>query len=81
MKNLHNITKEEREALCNLKKDNNHISITADKGVPLVVMDKDMYTEKYMTLLSEQNVYQVCKDLTKSISNKVIRKLSDLKTI
>ena len=76
-----NITKEERVALYNLKKDNYYMILTADKGVSLVIMDKDMYIEKCMILLSDQNVYQECKDLTKSIHNKVINQLSDLKTI
>ena len=67
------ITKEGREALHNLKKDNNHMILTADKGVALVVVDKDMYIEKCMTLLSDQGVYQECKDLIKSIHNKVRR--------
>ena len=68
-----NITKEEREALHSLKKDNNSMIVTGDKGVVLVVMDKDMYIEKCMTLLIDQRVYKECKDLTKSIQNKVIR--------
>ena len=69
------MTKEERQALHNLKKDNNCMILTADKGVALVVMDKDMYIEKCMTLPSDQNIYQECKDLTESIHNKVIRQL------
>ena len=70
-----NITKEEREALHNLKKYNSHMILTVDKRVVLVVMDKDMYTEKCMTLLSDQSVYQECKGFPKSIHNKVIRQL------
>ena len=34
------------EALHNLKKDNNHVVLSADKGVVLVVMDKDTYIKK-----------------------------------
>ena len=55
--------------------------LTAGKGVVLVVVDKDMYIEKCMTLLRDQNVYQECKELTKSFHNKVIRQHCDLKTI
>ena len=47
-----NITKEERETLHNLKKDSNCIVLTTDKGVLLVIMNKDTYKEKYKTLLS-----------------------------
>ena len=43
-----NITKEERKALFNVKKDDSHMVLTADKGADLVVMDKDMYIEKGM---------------------------------
>ena len=53
-----NITKDEREALCNLKKDSNCMVLIADKGVALVVMDKDMYIEKFKTFLSDHRVYQ-----------------------
>ena len=54
--------------------------LTEGKGVALVVMDKDMYIEKCMTLFifNNQKVYQESTDLTKSIFNKVIRQLSDL---
>ena len=47
--------------------------LTADKGVALVAMDKDMYIERYMALLSDQEVYQECKDQTKSIHAKVLK--------
>ena len=52
-----NVTKDEREALCNLKKDNDHAVLTADKGVALVVMDKDTCIEKCMLLLNVHKVY------------------------
>ena len=39
------ITKEERKALNNFKKDDNYMVLTAGKGLDLVVMDKDMYIE------------------------------------
>ena len=55
--------------------------LTADKGVAMVFMDKDMYIEKCMTLPSDHGVYQECQDFTKSIHNNVIRQLSDLKKL
>ena len=76
---IFNITKDKREALHNLKKDNSCLILTVDKRVALVVMDKDTYISKCMTVLSDQRVYQGCKDLPKSIHNKVIKQLSDLK--
>ena len=53
--------------------------LTADKGVALVIMDKDTYVEKCMTLLNDHKVYQECRDLTKPIHAKVIKQLTDLK--
>ena len=61
-----NITKDEREALHSLKKDSNHMVLTADKWVALVVMAKDTYIEKCMTLLGDHGVCQECRDLTKT---------------
>ena len=50
------------KALNNLKKDDSHMVLTANKGVILVVIDKGMYIEKCVALLSDQEVYQECKD-------------------
>ena len=40
---------------------------TAHKGDAVVIMHKDMYIEKCMALLNDEDVYKVCRDLTKSI--------------
>ena len=53
--------------------------LTADKDVALVVMDKDTHIKKCMTLLNSHKIYQECRDLTKTIHAKVIKKLTDLK--
>ena len=45
-----NISKDEREALHSLRKDSNCMVLVADKGTALVVMDKDTYIEKCMTI-------------------------------
>ena len=76
-----NITKDERDALHNLKKDSFYMVLTADKGVALVVIDKDTYIGKCMTLLSDHRVYQGYRDLTKTIHAKVIEQLTDLKIV
>ena len=49
--------------------------LTADKGVVLVAINKDMYIEKHMALQHDNNVYHECKD--KMISNhaKVFKQL------
>ena len=35
--------------------------LTADKGVALVIIDKDMYSEKCMALLNDEKVYHECR--------------------
>ena len=47
------------------------IVLTADKGVAMVVMDKNSYISKCMTLLQDTNVYQPCRDLTSQIHRQV----------
>ena len=49
-----NITREEQRALRELKNDDTRIILTADKGVCLVVMDKEEYIEKTEELLKEK---------------------------
>ena len=56
--NITNITKSEHLGLENLRKDNNHIIVTVDKGVALVVMDKTEYITKCEALLQDNSVYQ-----------------------
>ena len=53
-----NITKAEHLALTNLRKDKDHIIVTADKGVALVVMDKTEYITKCEAFLQDNSVYQ-----------------------
>ena len=53
--------------------------LTVDNGVALLVMHKNSYIEKCMTWLSDQNLYQGCRGITKTIHNKVDKQLSDLK--
>ena len=53
-----NIHKEEYQALKQLKKDNNRMVLTADKGVSMVVMDRDEYNRKSEELLEQPNYKQ-----------------------
>ena len=48
-----NLTKEERIGLTQLKKDQFRVVLTADKGVVLVVMDKQKYVSKAEALLAQ----------------------------
>ena len=74
-----NITKQEREAIKQLKEDDTWVVLTADKGVSIVVIDKSSYIDKCMALLQDTNVYQPCRDLTSQIHRQVQASLCRLK--
>ena len=52
-----NITKEERKAIDELRRDKTKMILTMDKGVSMVVMDRDDYNQKAETLL-QQSAYR-----------------------
>ena len=75
-----NITKAEHLALENLRKDKDHIIVTTDKGVALVVMDKTEYITKCEALLQDNSVYQhLAKDTSPTIHKELIKILQDYK--
>ena len=74
-KPLYNITKEEKEALHNLSKDDRHMVLIADNGVPSSIYRQDMYIKKCMALLNEQEICYECKYQTKSIHAKIVKQL------
>ena len=73
-----NITKQEKEAIKTLREDSSRIVLTADKGVALVVMDKNQYIEKCMDLLNDTKTYKPCKDTTKKLHRDVQESLRRL---
>ena len=46
-----NITKEDRKAIEELRRDKTRMILTADEGVSMVVMDRDDYNQKADALL------------------------------
>ena len=65
-----NITRGERKAIAELKKDPSRMVLTADKGVALVVMNKEDY-----------NTYRaITSDPTMRLKNKMINMLKSIKT-
>ena len=48
-----NITKEEAKAIKELKKDQERMVLTSDKGVSMVVMDREDYDKRYEELLNQ----------------------------
>ena len=73
-----NITKQEREAIKQLKEDDTSVVLTAD-WIGMVVMEKSSYVDKCMALLQDINVYQPCRDLTGQIHRQVQASLHRLK--
>ena len=75
-----NITKSEHLALENLRKDKDHIIVTAVKGVALVVMDKTECITKCEALLQDNSVYQhLSKGTCPTIHKELIKILQDYK--
>ena len=63
-----------------LRKDDTRIVLTADKGVALVVMNKEDHEKKVEELLSETTYNNVSNDPTTRYKNKLINLLKTIKT-
>ena len=76
-----NITKQEVQVLAELKKDKSGVILTADKGVAIVIMDKEDYQEKAKALLEDQGTYKALKtDPTGRLKSKMINLLKKIKS-
>jgi hypothetical protein len=74
------LTKQEREALDDLKKDDDIVILPSDKGRVTVVMDKSDYTNKAKTLINVTNTYQpLDTDPSKTTVNRINKKIKSLK--
>ena len=75
-----NLSKEERKALTNLKKNKDITIIQADKGKCVVVMDKEQYVRETSKLLEDTKTYRpLDSDPTKKLKGRLQRKLRALK--
>ena len=74
-----NLTKQERLGLAQLKKDKDRLILTADKGVTMVVLDKEDYITKAESLLSQPAYRVLPRDPTNQIKAKLIIKLRRIK--
>ena len=63
-----------------LKRDRDHIVLTADKGVAMVIMDRQDYIDKDNHLLNQSTYKVITKDPTNTIKNKLINILKSIKT-
>ena len=69
-----NITKDEREAMRELRKDKNIMVLPADKGKATVVIDREDYDKKIKSLLEDTSVYEVLKkDPTQTYKNRMLK--------
>ena len=75
-----NITKKEYKAIGELKRDNNRLVLTADKGVALLVMDKEEYVQKAKELLDQPTYRTITNDPTSKYKNKLVNPLKAIKT-
>ena len=74
-----NISKEEYWAIKELRNDNTRMVLTADKGVSMVVMDRENYNNKSKELL-QSSIYKVLNtDPTTKHKNKLISLLKTIK--
>ena len=64
-----NITREERKAIDELRRDKTKMILTADKGVSMVVMDRNDYNQKAETLLQKPAYRPIPNDPTNKYKN------------
>ena len=74
-----NLNKEESIALAQLKKDKDRVILTVDKGVAMVVLDKEDYINKAKDLLSQSSYKELPRDPTSKIKVQLITKLRRIK--
>ena len=73
-----NINKEEMQAMKELKKDDTKVILTADKGVALVMMDKEDYIKKAEDLLNQPTYKLIPADHTTRQKTKLINLLKNI---
>ena len=74
-----NITTEEHTAVAEVRKDNNRMILTADKGVSLVVMNKEDYIKKAEELLNQPTYRTIPSDPKTKYKNKLANLLKTIK--
>ena len=74
-----NISKEEYQALRQMKNDNTRMVLTADKRMSMVVVDREEYIQKSEELLHQPNYKILQSDPTNKYKNKLISLLKSIK--
>ena len=75
-----NISKREEKAIQELRKDQGKIVLTVDKGVAMVVLEKDDYIRKSEDLLKQDTYRELAADPTNKYKNKLISLLKTIKS-
>ena len=75
-----NLTRGERRAITELKKDKSRMVLTADKGVVLVVLNTEDYLKKAEDLLNQNTYRALTSDPTMRLKNKMINLLKTIKS-
>ena len=73
------LTRQERIGLAQLKKDKDRVILTVDKGVAMVVMDREEYVTKVQELLAQPPYRLIPRDPTNKIKAQLITKLRKIK--
>ena len=76
----YNFTKEEHKVMEELKKDKTRMILTADKGISIMVIDREEYIKKADELLSQASYKNISTDPTNKYKNKLIPLLNKIKT-
>ena len=74
-----NLTRQENIGLAQRKKDKDRVILTADKGVVMVVMDREEYVTKAQELLAQPAYRLILRDSTNKIKAQLITKLRKIK--
>ena len=76
-----NVTKEEGQAIKELKKADDITILPADKGKSTVILDKEEYEEKVSNMLADKKTYEELPgDPTPKYKRKLVSLLTNLKT-
>ena len=74
-----NISLEEQKAMAELRNDNTRVILTADKGVSLVMMNKEKYVKKAEELLHTDTYRTISNDPTNKYKTKLINLLKTIR--
>ena len=76
-----NLTGQENIGLAQLKKDKDRVIFTVDKGVAMIVMDREDYINKVQELLALPAYRSIPKDCTNKVKVQLITKLRKIKKV